>query len=650
MKKLENKRNDLTLLDVAYAVCILLLVISFILLSKNIKDFHYAFIYVGMYFVYLFIRKLQFDSLHSRIFKKELLVYLIIFIAIINCLIGLYQFIYYRKVVGTFDYSSFFGCFLAINTPIVFGLLLSIWKGRKSSNQYLIIGYQLLKLFSLMVVVLMISMLILTKSRSALIGVGVVCPLMLSKWKNEKKHEDKLSQNSSLKKRFLKFAMIIIFAVLAVFCTKILYNLKPMSAVGRTLIWQVSVDMFLKSPVLGVGFSNFSNSYNLYQAIFFAHSSGNPIQKMTAGQVRHAYNWYLETATEFGILGLVVFGIFWCLVLIEVYKIFRPLKTQNNTENTIPNYRLPKTDYITLGMAGSVLCFMILSLFQFPQKIMPIFLIFNIALAWVVTANKNCNTKVCENNINQKRKNASYFPYLFRTKTRQAWLQKTSWVIAFVVALFFITIYYQRYMAEGQWYKAHYLVQRGKYQEAEAVYSNIYPVLKWDGRFLNNFGNVKLKIKKKSDAIELFEKAKVSYPDPYLFENLGSAYINYQSRITNEIKNPPNPLYKRGNYLSQGECVNKAIHYWILSGNILPWRLTPKYYLADLFYQIGDTNNAIKYARLVVNTPMKKWTKRGGKLKLKSQEMLIALGEKCDDPGLIVFDINDKNTWNEGKW
>ena len=188
-------------------------------------------------------------------------------------------------------------------------------------------------------------------------------------------------------------------------------------------------------------------------------------------------------------------------------------------------------------------------------------------------------------------------------------------------------------MAEGQWYKAHYLVQRGKYQEAEAVYSNIYPVLKWDGRFLNNFGDVKLKIKKKYDAIELYEKAKYTYPDPYLFESLGKAY---QLTITNK----------------QLRCAEteKAIDYWTLSGNILPWRLTPKYYLADLFCQIGDTNNAIKYARLVVNTPMKKWTEQGKEFKLKSQKMLIALGEKCDDPGLVVFDINDKNTWNEGKW
>ena len=232
-----------------------------------------------------------------------------------------------------------------------------------------------------------------------------------------------------------------------------------------------------------------------------------------------------------------------------------------------------------------------------------------------------------------------------------SWL-KIFWLISFLVALFFVAIYFQRYLAARQWHKAHNLAIAKKYIEAEVVYSNIFPKLKWNGRFLAYYGDLKLQNQKYLDAIELFEKVKVSYPDPYLFENLGSAYINYQIGITNEITHPTlsgTPL-KRGFNLSQGECVNKAIHYWILASNIQPWRLTPKYHLADLFYQINDTNNAIKYARLVVNTPMKKWTERGKEFKLKSQKMLIALGKKCDDPGLVVFDIDGKSTWNKGKW
>ena len=234
-------------------------------------------------------------------------------------------------------------------------------------------------------------------------------------------------------------------------------------------------------------------------------------------------------------------------------------------------------------------------------------------------------------------------------------------------------------MAARQWHKAHELACSGKYHEAENIYSNIYPKLKWNGRFLSYYGNVKLQNKKFSDAIELFEKGKFTYPDPYLFENLGVAYMNYsaladfqQNGTNHPALRAPLPegrlgmghLKQEGSFsiqeLTRDECINKAINYWILANNILPWRLTPKYYLADLFYQLGETNEAIKYARLVVNTPMKKWTEQGKQFKLKSQKirerlrprdkLLIELGKKCDDPGLIVFDINDKKTWNEGGW
>ena len=232
-------------------------------------------------------------------------------------------------------------------------------------------------------------------------------------------------------------------------------------------------------------------------------------------------------------------------------------------------------------------------------------------------------------NSNKNKKVTSFF-------SCPSWLQKLFWVLALAVSLFFVIVYFQRYLASQQWHKAHDLACLKKYKEAEIVYSNIYPKLKWNGRFLAYYGNVKLQRKKYFDAIELYEKAKFTYPDPYLFESLGSAYINFQLSLTNKK--------------SRCEATNKAINYWILASNILPWRLTPKYYLADLFYQIGETNEAIKYAWLVVNTPMKKWTERGKVFKLKSQKMLIALGEKCDDSGLVVFDINDKSTWNEGLW
>ena len=185
-----------------------------------------------------------------------------------------------------------------------------------------------------------------------------------------------------------------------------------MSASGRVLIWKVSAEMFKKNPISGVGFGNFANYYNLYQAEYFASGKGSEINKMTAGQVRHAYNWYLETAAEFGVFGLVVFCIFWWLILMEVYKVFFPQNTSVkcrinfDTKNILTHHpalssALPlqggeltdngqrTTDYGTTGLAGAVLCFLIMSMFQFPRMIIPTYLMFNFALAWIVTVNHN---------------------------------------------------------------------------------------------------------------------------------------------------------------------------------------------------------------------------------------------------------------------
>jgi len=47
---------------------------------------------------------------------------------------------------------------------------------------------------------------------------------------------------------------------------------------------------------------------------------------------------------------------------------------------------------------------------------------------------------------------------------------------------------------------------------------------------------------------------------------------------------------------------------------------------------------------------MQKWTREGVIMKQKAHKMLSELGVQCDDPGIVVFDIYDRRTWNEGKW
>jgi len=387
----DTNRYSFSLLDITYAACIGLTIFSFLFMSQNIKALHYTFVAGGMFCIFLFIRteKLRYclvpksgDTFNS-FFTGKLLVHSIIFIAFINALIGLYQFLNNKEITGTFGFSSFFGCYLAINVPIAFGLFLELWKKRKTSNQCSVFGIRFLKLFNLSALVVMIYVIVLTKSRSGIVGLGVVLPLMFYFY-----HRGTETQRLK-SKTTLRLCIFAFLFLLAIPCGHYLYKLKPVSVVGRGLIWQVSADMFLKNPASGVGFGNFASQYNYYQADYLERGGGNPVQKIAASQIQHAYNWYLETAAEFGSFGLIVFGIFWWLVLLEIYKIFKPHKEHKNTE----------VNYLNIGMAGSVLCFMIMCFFQFPNKIIPTYLMFNFALAWIANANleENSKTQIIKN-------------------------------------------------------------------------------------------------------------------------------------------------------------------------------------------------------------------------------------------------------------
>jgi len=390
-----NNKFKLTSIDLAYIAVTLLTVISFLTKAVSVYAFHNTFVQVGMTIVYFFVRTTKVTKNTKKIrtynspvnfikvqrTKNQILIS-IVGIGFIVALIGLIQFVLGKPIVSTFGRTSYLGCFLAMNAAIAFGLLLATTeskglskvKGRKVEGQ---------KLFALLAFVVIFGVTLLTKSRTAMIALAIVLPIIIIAMKTLRLKEKKINLFKSKRSKIILCLGVLVAALLIFSGCKYLYKLKPMSASGRVLIWKVAAKMFRRNSVTGVSFGNFANSYNLYQAEYFVSGKGSVINKMTAGQVRHAYNWYLETAAEFGIFGLAVFGIFWWLILVEIFKILKPHKRHKKTE----------VNYLNIGMSGAVLCFMIMSLFQFPNKIIPTYLMFNFALAWIVNANLEENNK-----------------------------------------------------------------------------------------------------------------------------------------------------------------------------------------------------------------------------------------------------------------
>jgi len=610
-----------------------------------------------------------------------------------------------------FSNTNYLAGFVAVVSPIMVGAARDCGKERMKSA----IGYGVVSGLS-------VALIVLICGRTALMGVVaaltvMLMPVLILWWRTI---SESISRIKALRWLLVVVALTGACAV-AVPVARQLYMLKPISGAGRLLIWSVAVRMAAQSPLAGVGFSNLANTYNLFQANYFAHGGGSVPQRMAADPCRHAFNEPLEVATEVGLPGFLVFAVFCGLILKEVWEVVRrngaalrcasvdgasvrrcsvfgiqysvkeeqrqkipqPCRrwrhgadAARDNSGSIRGAEVAPTlgrDWLTLGMAGSVVCFMIMSLFHFPRKVVPTWLVFNYALAWIVTANQKCKQGVDELKTSQKNMVVSTL----------CW--RVFWFVAFVGSVALLPLYVKNYLDARRWIAAHELMVTGEFARASAAYTELYHKLKWSGRFCAYYGNAVMAASENTNqyvgidenpaerAVSLYEKAKYTYPDPYMFENLAVAYLRLAdgtnwpvvAQTKYRMETPAQALKRKlrewrcgtnlffeppATQLTRGDCIRRAIDYLTLASNILSWRLTSKWYLAQVYRNVGDVSNAMKYAQVVVNIPMKKDTPQGREFKRKAQRMLNDLGVPCDDPGMVVFDIHDRKTWNEGKW
>lgn len=96
------------------------------------------------------------------------------------------------------------------------------------------------------------------------------------------------------------------------------FNFSSSSSQGiRFAIWKMNWDMFLKHPVVGVGYFE---SYRFMPAYFDVF--GRPGGEMH----HHAHNQYLQTLTGSGLLGFGIYLAMWTLIIRYFYKAARRLQ------------------------------------------------------------------------------------------------------------------------------------------------------------------------------------------------------------------------------------------------------------------------------------------------------------------------------------
>jgi tetratricopeptide (TPR) repeat protein len=257
-------------------------------------------------------------------------------------------------------------------------------------------------------------------------------------------------------------------------------------------------------------------------------------------------------------------------------------------------------DNVSLGMAGSVLLFMMMSFFYSTAGFTSIVLIFSVCLAGVVSSNREFSPKIIrdENELSPKSARSHILKSIRRRSFRS---RRTVLILLSCAAVIISAARIPELYSQGEngriWYSAQTLTRKGEYDRAIEKYRLAYPGLRWNGRFLHEFGKTLLISGKDIEAVAVLEQGKKLWPSPYLLEELSVAY-------------------------EQTGNVGEAIKNAAVASDILPWRLTSKMMLADLYYRVDDFTRASEYAHLVVDTPMKIETEMGKALKARAFRLI----------------------------
>lgn len=145
-----------------------------------------------------------------------------------------------------------------------------------------------------------------------------------------------------------------------------MYQLRPMSANGRLLIWKVTAQMIQDRPLTGFGAEGFKQYYMHYQAAYLK-TKGTEQEKYIAGNNHLVYNEPLRMAVEYGFLGMIIY--IWFIYIL---------------------FKAPVHTTIVSASARAVLITgTVWGLFSYPNEAFPILAILLIAISCLSSHDKN---------------------------------------------------------------------------------------------------------------------------------------------------------------------------------------------------------------------------------------------------------------------
>jgi len=321
------------------------------------------------------------------------------------------------------------------------------------------------------------------------------------------------------------FLMALVPCILA--AGYVLWQAKAPSARGRLLIWKVTSTMIARHPLSGIGAGNFAGDYGRYQAGYFQTHDASLDEQMLSGDVLEAFDCPLQILAEYGCIGFLC----WTLLIVSVLRPRPPFRPEN-----------------LIGHTACLLALGISSLGSNPFHCLPVLVI-----------------AVCH-----------AAAYLGKAPAPRVAVKP--WAAALGALLLLFTAYTA--LTDVTWSAAADSAATAGFSKAAPAYRALYPLKRWDWRYLFNYGAEAALGGQTGLSAALLERAKIfgSTADLYLF--LGD------------------------DYMAMGDYELARLNY-TTAMYMIPSRLLPRYKLVQLYDKWGRGDEARRLIDESLQRPVK---------------------------------------------
>jgi len=354
--------------------------------------------------------------------------------------------------------------------------------------------------------------------------------------------------SSFIRKKTAPFSKAVLAAIPVILLVPIalgayyLFYLKRLSAIGRVMMWHVTWEHISDNFWLGTGLGRFSWYYPQWQAQYFQSHASPPLDFfLSAGETYMIFNEYLQLFKEIGFIGFILFVIALCFFF----------TSRSATHKQLLN-----------GAKGTVVTILACAFTSYPLHVTPVLLVLAFCFTIAVTVR------------DYKPQPNKYF-LLSRIP-----VTKTLLFLLFIVSCYASYKSIKQCAAVKNWnnLRKNYFLSR---EQVKTRYSDLYPTLQHDGKFLTDYGEFLLQDSMDAPkAIDILEQAKGYFISQKTIEATGNACL------------------KTHNY-------TKAIQNTEWLSYFRPNSFGVKYELLNLYKQSGNLIKARSIANTILTMPVK---------------------------------------------